>query len=59
MINEKAPCPNCNELIWVGVPEGYKLMRVQSIKHSDGHAHSRMSCPHCSKEAVIWVTRKK
>lgn len=58
MHNEKAPCPYCNELLWVGVPEGKILERLGTRRHSDGFVHNRMNCPSCNNEILVWVSKK-
>ncbi len=55
MVNEKAPCPYCNELIWVGVPDGYQLAKLKPAKYWDSNAHTRMFCPDCGGEIAVWL----
>ncbi|XOV87613.1 MAG: hypothetical protein ACFHX7_22105 [Pseudomonadota bacterium] len=60
MKNVKAPCPKCNSLIWVGVPEGRELNQITNnngvaeIKMKEGkELHGAADCPKC--ETTFYV----
>ena len=57
--NEKAPCPYCNELLWVGVPDGWTLSLLGRNKDYDSNAHGRMHCPKCGYLLAYWITKKR
>lgn len=57
MMNEKVPCPECNKLLWVGVPDQYYLHSVGTKR--DNNATSKQRCPHCEVYFYSWCAKKK
>ena len=55
MYVEKISCPHCNELIWVNVPDGKKIIEIGTVFFLGQDA--KQNCNKCGKVVLIRYDR--